>query len=159
MEHSTASACDEALALRSCRCDYPSTLVELLLPLSIGDDQMFLTPSTPQNDAFIWLATNKNLEMYTDEKKIQRYVLATFYYSTNGNGWYSNTAWLSDIDECGWYNQARSFCSNGAVVALGLYENHLVGTIPRELALLSDSLSKYLSCRTMFVTNMLLTIL
>lgn len=103
--------------------------------------------STPQNDALTWLVNNTFLNMYSFEKKIQRYVLATLYYSTNGNNWRHNTLWLTDDDECGWYTQAdQSLCAGGAIMELDLYvsaSNNLVGTIPNEIALLSNSLGTF----------------
>jgi hypothetical protein len=96
----------------------------------------------------IWLANNTNLDSYSDVKKIQRYVLATLFYSTNGTKWNNNSDWMTDSDECAWYNTADSFCKNGSVAELDFYNendyvgNNLVGTIPNELALLSSSLGK-----------------
>lgn len=118
----------------------------LLSNVSFDDGAALSTPSTPQNDALNWLANNTNLANYNDEKKVQRYVLATLYYSTNGDSWWRNTSWLTDKDECVWYNDAQGpFCSSdGAVVELTLFENNLVGTIPEEVALLSDSLGECL---------------
>jgi hypothetical protein len=61
--------------------------------------------STPQYKAAKWLADNNTrLEEYSDKQKIQRYVLATLYFSTNGDSWKTNTDWLEDNDECGrWF--------------------------------------------------------
>jgi hypothetical protein len=55
---------------------------------------------------------------------------------------------MSDTDECGWSNQGS--CENGDIVGLDLQENNVIGTIPNELALLSDSLGKFafgIDCR------------
>jgi energy-converting hydrogenase Eha subunit A len=125
-------------------------LIELLSSVSFDDGEALQTPSTPQNDAVLWLANNTNLGIYSDQKKIQRYVLATLYYSTNGNNWRFNNGWMSDLDECGWWNDADDgpFCYNGSVVKLDFFHrdsasgNNLVGTIPNELALLSASVGK-----------------
>jgi hypothetical protein len=124
-------------------------LESVLSPLSFDNGTALQTPSTPQNNALVWLANNTNLDTYSDEKKIQRYVLAVLYYSTNGTDWLNKDGWLSNGDECDWYNLADgSFCINGSVAELDFYDvdtengNNLVGTIPNELALLSDSLGK-----------------
>lgn len=124
-------------------------LTDVLSAISPDDGVALQTPSTPQNNALNWLVNNTYLDTYSIEKKIQRYALATLFYGTNGNNWRYNTLWLSDDDECGWYNNAKeSFCMNGAVVELDLYDdpngNNLVGTIPNELALMSNSLSEFL---------------
>ena len=117
-------------------------LESLLSSVSFDNGTALQTPLTPQNSAAIWLSINANLDTYSDAKKIQRYVLATLFYSTNGILWNDNTDWLTDFDECDWYNR-DSFCENGTVAYLSLYSNNLVGTIPNELALLSNSLGKH----------------
>lgn len=120
-----------------------SALIDLLSNVSFDKGAALKTNSTPQNDALHWLSGNGNLESYSDEKKIQRYALATLFYSTKGENWINNDDWLSDFDECGWYSTASwQVCSNGAVEFLTLAENRLDGTIPGELGLLSDSLRK-----------------
>jgi len=70
---------------------------------------------------------------------------ATLYFSTNGNNWYINDGWLSNTDECGWFNDAEgSFCRSGAVLELDFHSNNLDGTLPDEIALLSNSGKKTL---------------
>jgi hypothetical protein len=45
---------------------------------------------------------------------------------------------MSDFDECRWYNGGSSLCTRGSVETLYLSSNNLVGTIPTEIALLSN---------------------
>lgn len=130
--------------------EIPQDLIDLLSPISFDDGDALETPFSPQNKAAIWLAGNDNLNSYSHHKKIQRYVLATLYYSTNGDEWDTNVGWLSDGDECDWWKDTtqpiydRDSCSSGgAVVNLILYRNSLDGTIPEEIALLSDSLGEF----------------
>jgi hypothetical protein len=119
------------------------TLTALLSTVSLDGGAALRTKSTPQNAALNWLVGNSNLDEYSDERRIQRYVLATFFYSTNGGNWDNNAGWLSDTDECGWYNEAEGpFCWNGVVLEFDLFQNSLDGTIPEELALLSNSLGE-----------------
>lgn len=138
-------------------------LIDEISSRSPDGGEALQTESTPQSDAFNWLVNNSNLVMYPLEKKIQRYVLATLYFSTNGNNWRSNRLWLSDDDECGWYNEATgSFCIDSKLVDLDLYScqslsddtsgNNLVGTIPNEISLLSDSLGECLNKMMAFQT-------
>lgn len=121
-------------------------LTDKLSSISADDRVALQTPSMPQSDALAWLVNNTRLDVYSIEKKIQRCALATLCYGTNGNNWRYNTLWLSDDDECGWYNEAEaSFCANGAVTELDLHgatSQNLVGTIPNEIALLSNSLGR-----------------
>lgn len=115
-------------------------LVTLLSSVSHDGGTALLIPETPQNDALIWLGKDSNLDTYSDDKKIQRFSLATLYYSTDGSRWGNNDGWVSDSEECDWYNTAKgSFCENGFVVELSIVSNMLAGTIPNELTLLSSS--------------------
>jgi hypothetical protein len=100
--------------------------------------------STPQYQAAKWLSNNMNIDNYTDKQKIQRYVLAILYFSTNGDNWTANTGWMNDDDECETWWQSRgsnlSCTSEGEVNSIILEKNDLMGTIPLELAFLSSSL-------------------
>jgi Leucine-rich repeat (LRR) protein len=121
-------------------------LIELLSLVSPDGGTALATPLTPQNRAVNWLANNTNLDSYSDKRKIQRYTLGVLYYSTNGDSWRNNNGWLTDANECNWSNGADGlFCDeNGAIFELDLYDgsgNNLVGTIPIELTLLSDSVA------------------
>jgi hypothetical protein len=126
-------------------------LSDLITSASSDGGVALATPSTPQNMALEWLAVNPNLAKYTDQQKIQRYALATLYYSTKGDSWASNDFWLSNADACGkWYHyesaagyMAVDCTSNGTVSSLKLRDNGLQGTIPPEIGMLSDSLSKF----------------
>jgi hypothetical protein len=123
-------------------------LIELLSLVSPDGGTALATPLTPQNRAVNWLANNTNLDSYSDKRKIQRYTLGVLYYSTNGDSWRNNNGWLTDANECNWSNGADGlFCDeNGAIFELDLYDgsgNNLVGTIPIELTLLSDSVGKF----------------
>lgn len=71
-------------------------LVDLLSLMSFDNGAALQEPSTPQNNALLWLSNNINLDTYSDEKRIQRYALATFFYSTNGDNWKRNTGWITD---------------------------------------------------------------
>jgi hypothetical protein len=98
-------------------------------------------PSSPQGKALKWLESSINNGVYTEQRFLQRYVLSTVYYSTNGNDWINNTLWLSDLDECNWVSTAQFVCDDsGRYIELDLQENNLVGTLPPELVILSDSL-------------------
>jgi hypothetical protein len=111
-------------------------LESLLIPVSFDNGTALQEQSTPQNNALNWLANNTNLDTYSDAKKFQRYSLATLFYSTNGTSWYQKSNWRSNIDECDW---GYVFCDeNRSLETLELSDNNLFGTIPNELALLSN---------------------
>jgi hypothetical protein len=100
--------------------------------------------TTPQFFAFDWLANDPNLAEYTDQRKLQRFALATLYFSTDGDNWRRNDGWLSEENECLWYTaSSASPCDdNFSYKSLDLDLNGLSGTIPTELVLLSNSLSR-----------------
>jgi hypothetical protein len=108
--------------------------------------------SSPKYAALEWLEGNAYLNDYPEWKRIQRYVLAVLYYSTNGDSWQRNDKWMSDEDECLWASAASDplwasaavnpVCNNETgFLRLDLRANNLVGTIPLELGRgLSNSL-------------------
>jgi histone H3/H4 len=113
----------------------------LLGSVSSDNGEALQSSSTPQNMAFKWLANDTLLGTYTNETIIQRYALATLYYSTNGDSWVNNASWLDDGDEC---DSFQVECTDGVVASLNLSSNNLFGMIPPEIGLLSDSLSKFI---------------
>jgi Leucine-rich repeat (LRR) protein len=128
----------------------PTEIIELLAFVSFDGGASLNNASSPQSAAARWLADNKNLGNYSDERKIQRYALATLYYSTNGDNWDDKQNWTTDGDEChGWWSKPdseggetkRLSCnSNGSITILNIEDNNLHGTLPEEIALLSSSM-------------------
>ena len=105
------------------------------------------TETSPHFKALRWLAKEDMvLEKYSNDKIIQRWVLAAFYFSTisDEKSWSNSTGWLQYTDECSWYSRdSRGMCnSEGDVRILDLQHNGLVGTILPEISLLSNSLSR-----------------
>jgi len=100
-----------------------------------------------------WVVTNDNdvdnentnsststlpLPAELEERLIQRYVLAVFYYSTGGNssGWVSTADFLSEKHECEWsslekFNLGIECNSNKRVIEINMDGNKLSGTIPQ----------------------------
>lgn len=117
------------------------------------------TQGTPQNQAYQWITSAEEevfVEQLSKEKQLQRYSLATFYYSTGGDsvwggGGGDGTAdatvrqngvegsWLdSELDDCEW---GYIVCgADDMIVALELLQPmapSLLGTLPAELGLLT----------------------
>jgi hypothetical protein len=77
-----------------------------------GDPQLLRQPDTPQAKAINWLIGEDGLVRCPDHPKlIQRWALATMYYSTNGDGWFQcsndegaigDSRFLAPLDECLW---------------------------------------------------------
>jgi hypothetical protein len=121
-------------------------LIDFLSSISADDGVALRDPNSSQYAAMKWLQTSSNQGIYDEQVVIQRYALATLYYSTNGGQWGSSTGWLSSEPECEWQtlSVSPSVCDDdGQLVALNLNANNLAGSIPPELNLLSASLSKW----------------
>lgn len=126
-----------------------ASLQELVTSVSFDGGESLDDTDSPQYKALAWLADDANLFNLPDWKVIQRYVLGVFYYATNGDEWVDNTGWLSEEEECSWRWYAEGsgdslqVCNEeGAYTGLVMEKNGINGTIPVELALLSNSLGK-----------------
>lgn len=98
-------------------------------------------PLSPQFKALSWLESDANLD-YPDWRKVQRHVLATFYYSTNGDDWLERDGWLMEEHECDWFSSAVDppCDENGVFTRLVLFDNNVTGSLPKDIAILSDSM-------------------
>lgn len=101
--------------------------------------------SSPQARAMEWLLdTVWEQPSYVggvpDQVVLQRFALATFYYSTGGDTtWNQSNGWLdANISECEWLNSDPMPCNDkGFLIKLELVDNGMTGTLPPELGLLS----------------------
>mmetsp|Transcript_29366 Transcript_29366/g.32510 ORF Transcript_29366/g.32510 Transcript_29366/m.32510 type:complete len:729 (+) Transcript_29366:372-2558(+) len=97
---------------------------------------------TPQYQAKEWIFDSDQLKLTAletigDERIIQRYVLAVFYYSTNGpESWKSNN-WLEG-DECSNLCWTGINCNDDNIVQAISFDNAgLQGTLPNEIGSLT----------------------
>lgn len=94
--------------------------------VSLNDDAA--TNNSPLGLAAKWQDADPFLATYTEERRVQRLVLALLYYSTNGRYWRNNQGWLSygDKHECEWYSKSppdRVCDESGVYTALHLNAN------------------------------------
>ena len=117
-------------------------LLSLITESYPQSQQALEDPTSPQSKALKWLESPTNSEILEDRRLLQRFALATLYYSTNGGDWTNNAGWLSEEDECNWMSKSKeSICSDlGEYIILDLQENNLNGTLPIELGILSDTI-------------------
>ena len=102
--------------------------------------------SSPQRAAFDWLKSSPNDKIKSGFRVIRRYALACLYYATAGPRWNSSGGWLTASDECQWFTSATSgnACdTRGQYTQLNIQENNLVGTLPLEILLLSNTLGAF----------------
>lgn len=126
------------------------TLGDFLAQISFDGGLALSNVASPQYAAYQWLENDPSLDFYDDERIIQRYAMATVYYSLGGPGWLRNNGWVSAQSECAWFSRVdRGVCRRGGrrlqrdsemftVRRLVLYYNDLTGTIPPEIGLLTD---------------------
>lgn len=63
-------------------------------------------PEHPHSFANTWIWQDPHRQSYSRERQLQRFHLASFYYSTHGDDWDRNDDWLSyDVNECEWFSQ------------------------------------------------------
>jgi hypothetical protein len=112
-------------------------------------DASGLTDSnTAQGQAFNWLYfQNPGLTAMDRSQVLQRYALASFYFSTykvsslytpNPSIWVVSDRWLSTEYECTWHGIKCN--TRGRVTDISLEKNSLTGKIPPGLVLLRDHL-------------------
>jgi len=99
------------------------------------------TVDSPQAQALFWLGADYNFEAYNIDQRLQRFALATLFYSLDAGSWSDKTHWLSyDMSECEWYStlQDQRICNDfGLYKTLHLDANGLYGSLPEELGVLS----------------------
>jgi hypothetical protein len=117
-----------------------NAFLEYLSPLLTRTSRQELERSgSNQLLALDWLLNNSNFNAYSFDRKVQRFAMAVLYYSTGGTSWDSSQGWLTDNDECLWYqDEGESSCVNGTLQAISLEDNNLIGSLPNDIALLSS---------------------
>ena len=94
---------------------------------------------TPQFQAVSWLLETSNypLLVSTESKLVQRYALATIYFSLGGEAWDRNEKWMTEEHERFWFSKSENPFQGDTLVDLNLSFNGLKGEIPGEIGLLS----------------------
>jgi hypothetical protein len=72
--------------------------------------------SQVQETALEWLETDSGRLEFPGQLVI-RFVLAIFYFSTDGEGWDSADGWLTEAPVCGWEGVQ---CFEGDIIAIRL---------------------------------------
>ena len=123
-------------------------IIEFIKSQSAMSSEYLEDDSSPQSRALEWLLSEPSTFTLFNSKEwkvLQRWAMAVLYYSTGGELWWDSSDWLTSVDECQWSmgdTESRICDDEGRILQLSLRFNNLVGTLPDELVLLSDSLGK-----------------
>jgi len=118
---------------------------------------------SPQYHALDWLIHDPNFEEYSNARLIQRWVLASFAFGLKDADWRDTAlsrsvhpalpqalmdSWVQyDTDECTWFftqvDQAQLCNEDGLYQRIDLRSQNLSGTLPMEIALLSNHLGRF----------------
>ena len=111
---------------------------------SWGRFELWNDSRTPQAKALYWWISDTDWDLYSDDRKIQRYALAVFFFATEGtDSWTESVNWLTTAHECTWFSSSlQAPCggdgpANDTVRILHLEQNNLQGFLPAEVALLT----------------------
>lgn len=113
---------------------------------TLSDPSDLANAASPQARAFDWIVNEDEVVRTSDEAKIQqRYAMAVLFFSTNGEtAWTTNRNWLNvTLPICNWTQSGTEVCDDdsGLLREFTMDRNGMLGTIPTEIALLSQSLS------------------
>jgi len=137
------------------RCNMDATERSFFLQAfleDVSDPVAMVRDGSAQNKAFKWLAEEDELYICpTDNNVVQRYVMALFYFATEGDSWLRCTQeavtpcargadtyrWLSgSANECNW--SGVDCDESGGVTGIVFDDNGLSGYLPSEISQLQN---------------------
>jgi hypothetical protein len=124
-------------------------LYSLLVGGGIVPEDIEDSPTSPQYQAMVWLSNDPNFFNYLEQRMLQRWSLAVVANSMDATGTQARgrkllEGWLQYTNECTWFTSGKmAVCDDrGNFERLNIQELQLGGTLPSEIALLSNSLRK-----------------
>jgi hypothetical protein len=119
-------------------------LRSLVVNNSLGEPQQVDVPESTQRKALCWIAEGDKLQLAAEESNLQgilqRYTLAVFYYglaTINETVGLATTNFLTPVNECTW--KGVSCNTRNAVIALSIYNEDLIGSLPAEIGNLKNA--------------------
>lgn len=124
----------------SLRADHRFWSIGETIESSVGRE--IFDNSTHEYEALRWIASSDPLQVDVKgprEEVLQRFVIATLYFATQGEFWTQKYDFLSKVHECEWNNgEFGVFCDDGQTVSrVELVASNLDGTVPRDIGLLT----------------------
>ena len=123
--------------------DLYGLIVQLIRDIIPSSVQALLDQTSPQYQALQWLIEDlQERPIVSNTKILQRLSMAIVFFGMNGDSWTNGEGWLSSDDICQWFSTSTDPTCNdeGLMQRLELQSNNLVGYIPDEIRLLSESL-------------------
>lgn len=120
-----------------------------VLGLPETHSSMLDSSESPQARAVNWVASADGYDTYSDDQRLQRYALASFFYGTYAvrNAyvtqqvpWTTAEKWLSDEHECDW--EGVTCDDSKFVTKIELEEHRVSGTVPLDIVLMRESLKE-----------------
>ena len=108
----------------------------VILTASPSSELAWEDKNSPQFRAFRWIYDGDATGL-PDRRLVQRWVLALFYYGTNGDEWIVRDGWMGAGNECDWHGVS---CLEGVLSKLELDQNGLRGEIIPEITIWEDDL-------------------
>lgn len=70
----------------------------------VTEEGTLMDSSTPQAKAYLWMLNDDpaQVDPCSYSKILQRYILATLYFSSGGEEWNAANGWLTGEAECNW---------------------------------------------------------
>lgn len=132
--------------------DVVTAAADFMLVLPEYTKEALLVDDSPQSMALDWLQSDANLGSYSFRRKMQRFALATIFFSTSGmDSWFDRDYWLdleTNMHECDWFQSRptpdKPVCvqsetdSERIMTELLLWDNGLEGPLPPELSYLTS---------------------
>jgi len=126
-------------------------IMEHLKSISFDNGTAIEQDGSSQNLAIQWILEEGGTN-WTTTKLTQRFVLATIWFATKGNGWTDIQSWKTAEDECGWDHpetyipttfgnldlQIQPCNTNLELQSLSFRGNNLSGPLPNEVGLLTN---------------------
>ena len=90
--------------------------IEVVERLYLISGEALMDVGSPQHRAAKWISDEDPMQLNIDDPGFeQRYVMAVFYYSLNGDDWSSSDGWLSGDSECTWKGVSGPGCMEGCI--------------------------------------------
>lgn len=102
---------------------------------------------TPQRKALHWMALDRNVNSMEHTEKMQRFTLATLFYSTNmvktayedePEAWRKADNWMTNAHSCDWMGVVCG--TDKAITSIALAQNRLSGKLPHDLTFIAPKL-------------------